>query len=201
MNRTCIGCRAVGAPESLVRLFAGPSGEVLFDLAGRSFGRGAWVHPQPSCLLQAARGGVDRAFRQAFGLDGPSFFENFRQTAHRRALALVSAARRAQKLEAGSEAVAEASARGRVELLILAKDARAAATHAFLEPLIAAGRVQGFATKAELGACLTRTETAIVAVTDARLAREIKKSIEWTELPEPKAASGRAARTISSEAG
>ncbi len=77
MNRTCIGCRAVSAPESLVRLVAGPEGELLFDLERRAFGRGAWPHPEPSCLLQAARGGADRAFRQALGIDPAQFFQLF----------------------------------------------------------------------------------------------------------------------------
>ncbi len=201
MNRTCIGCRAVSAPESLVRLVAGPEGELLFDLAGRAFGRGAWLHPEPSCLLQAARGGADRAFRRAFGIVPSQFFQLFREAAERRALGLIGAARRAKKLEAGSSAVAEAIERGWAELVIVAIDARAAASQAFLEPWIASGRAQAFGTKASFGACLGRTDTALLAVTEPRFASEIRKAIEWTLLPEPKAPSARAARSISSEVG
>jgi ribosomal protein L7Ae-like RNA K-turn-binding protein len=173
----------------------------VFDLAGRSFGRGAWLHPDPGCLAEAARGGIDRAFRAQLGVSAAALAQAFRKAADRRALALLGAARRAQKLEAGSSSVADAIERGRAELVIVATDARAAASHAFLEPLIAAGRAQAYGTKAEFGACLARSETALLAVTEARFAREIRKAIEWALLPEPKAASARAARTISSEAG
>ena len=201
MKRTCIGCRATSAPEDLVRLAAAPDGELVFDLAGRTLGRGAWVHPLPACLAQAARGGVDRAFRRPFGLNPSVLAARLRKAADRRTMGLLSAARRARKIQADSGAVAEAIERGGVELVLVARDAPAAASHDFLEPLIAGGRAQAYGTKAEFGTCLGRQETALLAVTDARLAREIRKSIEWAELPEPKAASAKAARPISSEAG
>lgn len=202
MKRTCIGCRAVTAPEELVRLVAGPEGELVFDLAGRSsFGRGAWVHPELRCLTEAGRGGVDRAFRQALGLSPAALVSQLRHAAARRAFGLIGAARRARHLQAGASAVEEAITRREVELVLVATDARASAHHVFLEPLIAAGRAQVFGTKAEFGACLSRPETALLAVTDAGLAREIRKAIEWTQLPEPKAGSARAGRAISSEAG
>ena len=199
MKRTCIGCRAISAPEALVRLVAPPEGGLVFDLARRTFGRGAWVHPDPACLAQAARGGVDRTFRKPFGLNPSALTALFRAAASRRALVLISAARRAQKLEAGAAAVTEAIERRKVELLIVSTDAPALAAHDFLAPLIASGRALGFGTQAEFRICLGQIEAALLAVTEARLAREIRKSIEWAQLPEPAAA--RAARTISSEAG
>jgi predicted RNA-binding protein YlxR (DUF448 family) len=199
VNRTCIGCRAIAAPPDLVRLVAAPEGELVFDLARRTFGRGAWLHPDPGCLARAARGGVDRAFRQPFGLNASSLTALFREAANRRAFQLIGAARRAQKLGTGSAAVAEAIERREVELVIVAIDASAAAAHPFLEPLIASGRALAFGTKTEFATCLGRTETTLLAVTEARLAREIRRAIEWAQLPDPAAA--RAARTISSEAG
>jgi ribosomal protein L7Ae-like RNA K-turn-binding protein len=168
----------------------GPEGELLFDLAGRAFGRGAWLHPLASCFL-----------KRSVGADAGALAAAFRQAAGRRALGLIGAARRAHHLEAGSSAVSEAAARGRVELVVVATDARAAANQAFLEPLVATGKAQAFGTKAQFGACLARPETALLAVTDARFAREIRKAIEWTQLSEPKLASGRTARAMSSEVG
>jgi uncharacterized protein len=201
VNRTCVGCRAHSAPDELVRLVIGPEGEITFDLAGRAFGRGAWVHPSPNCLSMAARGGIDRAFKRSVGVNAVALGRVFKAAATRRALGLIGAARRAHKLEFGSAAVEETVQRAGAELVIVATDARAAAAHAFLEPLVRTGRAQAFGTKADFAACLSRSETALLAVTDARLAREIRKAIEWTLLPEPNLASGRAARAISSEAG
>jgi ribosomal protein L7Ae-like RNA K-turn-binding protein len=179
----------------------GPEGEVFFDLAGRAFGRGAWVHARPECLALAARGGIDRAFKQSVGVKPAALDHAFKVAAFRRAYGLIGAARRAQKLESGSTAVEQAVARGRAELVIVATDARAAAAHAFIEPLVRTGRARAFGTKGEFAACLSRPETALLAVTDARFAREIRQAIEWTLLPEPNQSSGRAARAISSEAG
>jgi predicted RNA-binding protein YlxR (DUF448 family) len=201
VNRTCIGCRATSAPDQLVRLVIGPEGELVFDLAGRTFGRGAWVHPAPGCLSTAGRGGIDRAFKRSVGVNAVELDRTFKAAATRRALGLIGAARRAHKLEFGSAAVEETVQRGRAELVIVATDARAAAAHAFLEPLVRTGRALAFGTKADFAACLTRSETALLAVTDERFAREIRKAIEWTMLPEPNLATGRAARAISSEAG
>lgn len=201
MIRTCIGCRAPFAPDELVRLVLGPAGEVVFDLAGRELGRGAWVHPRPNCLAMAARGGLDRAFKRSVGVNAHALAGAFGAAARSRALDLIGVARRAGQLEMGLAAVEEAVLRGRPELVIVATDARAAAAHAFLPPLVRTGRAQAFGSKADFAACLSRPETALLAVTDARLAREIRKAIEWTLLPEPNPVSGRAARAISSEAG
>jgi ribosomal protein L7Ae-like RNA K-turn-binding protein len=185
----------------LVRLVVGPEGEPVFDLERRAFGRGAWLHPLPGCLALSARGGFDRAFKRALGTTPRVLAAAFRRVAERRALGLFTAARRAKKLEAGSAQVEDAAQSGRAELVVVATDAGAAANLRFLEPLVLSGQAQAYGTKAGFGACLARPETALVAVTDARFAREIRKAIEWTQLPEPDAASARAARTMSSEAG
>ena len=62
-NRTCIGCREVAAPARLLRLVRGADGTPRPDLLARLSGRGAWVHPRPGCVRQAARAGLARAFR------------------------------------------------------------------------------------------------------------------------------------------
>jgi len=56
--RTCVGCGARGAPRELVRLRV-VDGRVEVD-AGRSGGRGAWVHAREACLARAER-------RRAYG--------------------------------------------------------------------------------------------------------------------------------------
>lgn len=53
--RTCIGCRAADLRSQLVRMVVSPEGQVLFDLSGGAFGRGAWTHPSEACLKRAAK--------------------------------------------------------------------------------------------------------------------------------------------------
>src|SRR5262245_61782889 len=125
MQRTCVGCRSVAEPAELVRLVVGPDGEVVVDLAGGSFGRGAWLHPRPECMQKAAPAGLSRAFRGPVRLSAAELGEQFRAAAARRAQGLILAARRARKLEAGATVVAQAVTERRAELVLVATDAKA----------------------------------------------------------------------------
>jgi predicted RNA-binding protein YlxR (DUF448 family) len=67
-ERTCIGCGARAPATDLVRLRR-VDGEVAID-AGRSGGRGAWLHRDAGCLARAARRkAFARAFRGAVAVD------------------------------------------------------------------------------------------------------------------------------------
>lgn len=84
--RTCVGCREKAAKSDLVRLVvdeAAVSAAVVVDDARTSQGRGAHLHPDPTCLDLAIR---RRAFPKAFRLPGPldtaavrGWFETHRQ--------------------------------------------------------------------------------------------------------------------------
>lgn len=68
-ERTCVGCHQVAPRDQLVRLVreSAPGGaipRVLPDPTGSAMGRGAWLHPEASCLeLAVKRGGFARSFR------------------------------------------------------------------------------------------------------------------------------------------
>ncbi|MBB5832052.1 YlxR family protein [Brachybacterium aquaticum] len=68
-QRTCVGCREVAPRAQLVRLVResapdGAAARVRVDPTGSAPGRGAWLHPDASCLdLALRRGGVARSFR------------------------------------------------------------------------------------------------------------------------------------------
>ncbi|HVF08888.1 MAG TPA: YlxR family protein, partial [Actinomycetota bacterium] len=58
-----MGCRARAGKAALVRVVSSGSGPVL-DREGSAPGRGAYVHPDPSCLRAAGRpGALARALR------------------------------------------------------------------------------------------------------------------------------------------
>ena len=201
MQRTCIGCRSPVDPGELVRLVLGPEGEVVVDLAHGAFGRGAWVHPRPECIDKAAPQGLSRAFKCQVRDNGASVLATFRAAAERRAQGLILAARRSHKLEAGASAVEEAVQHRRAALVLVATDARASADLGWLSPLIASGQALAFSTKATFASWLARPETALVAITDARIARHAQQAILWTMLEGPRAPTTGARRTASSEAG
>lgn len=181
-TRTCIGCRSAASRADLVRMVAGPDGEVIFDLSGGAFGRGAWSHPTENCLRRAAKvlrqGGNKAALAlqpdaDTVGLE--SLLSTLDEAANRRAKGLLSAAHRAGHLALGGDAAAEKFAVGHARLVVIATDARAAGRESWLETAVASGLVVGWSSKAELGALVGRNELAVFVVTDEGLARSLRK--------------------------
>ncbi|HEY8946850.1 MAG TPA: YlxR family protein, partial [Polyangiaceae bacterium] len=104
MLRTCVGCRAAVDAAELVRLVLSPEGDLLVDLHGGSFGRGAWVHPRPSCLA-AAPSALSRALHAQVRSTPADLVALLRSAAARRIQGLLLAARRTRRLETGTAAV------------------------------------------------------------------------------------------------
>jgi predicted RNA-binding protein YlxR (DUF448 family) len=190
--RTCVGCKASGSPQDLVRLVIGPDGQaegaaVAPDLAGGAFGRGAWLHPRPSCITAAARGGLSRGLKTQVKADPAQLTAALREAASRRTLSLLQAAQRAKRAALGTTALEEAERDGRVELLVLAGDSKASAELSAVTRLAQRGRVRLFKTKAELGAALGRETLSLVGLLSRDLAQEVSRMISVAELEEPAA--------------
>ncbi|WP_370124562.1 YlxR family protein [Streptacidiphilus sp. MAP12-33] len=66
-ERTCVGCRKRAAKHDLLRVTA-VEDVLVPDPRGTSPGRGAYVHPEPGCLVSAVR---RRAFPRALRRPGP----------------------------------------------------------------------------------------------------------------------------------
>ncbi|HVY26520.1 MAG TPA: DUF448 domain-containing protein [Polyangiaceae bacterium] len=183
--RTCVGCRASGSPQDLLRLVVGPDGQVAPDLSGGAFGRGAWVHPRPSCLADAVRGGLSRGLKTKVTASLEQVTQDLRGAATRRTFSLLQAALRAKKAALGTTALEEAERDGTVELLVLARDAKASAELPAVTRLVAKGRVRLFKTKAELGGAFGRDELALVGLLSPDLSQEVSRMISVSELEEP----------------
>lgn len=183
--RTCVGCRTSGPPQDLLRLVVGPDGEIAPDLAGGAFGRGAWVHPRPACVVGAVRGGLSRGLKTKVVADPSQVLQLLRAAASRRAVSLLQAAQRSRNAALGTTALEEAERDGRVELLVLAGDAKASAELSAVTRLARRGKVRLFKTKAELGAAFGRDELALVGLLSPDLSREVSRMISVSELEEP----------------
>ena len=169
----------------MLRLVVGPDGEVVPDLAGGAFGRGAWVHPRLTCLEGAVRGGLSRGLKTQIKTDVPQVVTELREAAVRRTLSLLQAAQRAKRVAIGTAALEDAERDGRVELLVLASDAKASADLSAVRRLGERGRVRLFRTKAELGAAFKRDELALIGLTSPDLSQEVSRMISVSELEEP----------------
>jgi hypothetical protein len=174
--RSCVGCRQKVAPAELTRwVFAGGA-SVLPDLARRSFGRGAWLHPQPGCFKKAGAG-FSRAFKTPIKISGAELASLLDSAAERRVASLLVVARRCRRLAIGKTAVEKELARERCALLIVAVDARTAASSYEVQAAIAKGRAVGWGSKAVLGGLTGRTEVGVLAVLDDGLASAVKETI------------------------
>jgi predicted RNA-binding protein YlxR (DUF448 family) len=171
-TRTCVGCRAPDDAAATVRLVVA-DGEVAFDLAGGSFGRGAHVHPRPQCLAQAPRG-LARAFHRPFDVTAADRGARRVAACDRRLVGLLLAARRTRSLAIGGEAATDALRRGPA-LAIVAIDAGRVASSPVVEAAVGSGNAVAWKTKTELGALLGEESVAICAVCHAGIAVEVKR--------------------------
>ena len=182
-TRTCVGCQEEETSGALVRVVLGPGGEVAVDLAGKQFGRGAWLHPRLACVMQAAPRGLARSFKQPVALKAHELVLLLRHAAEARAAALVSSAARARLVALGSTAVKEALNSQAAELVVVSTDARAAASTPWIEQTVSEGRAVAFGTKELLGAATGRGEVAVLAILDGGIAAALAAAIEIAQMP------------------
>jgi predicted RNA-binding protein YlxR (DUF448 family) len=205
-TRTCVGCSQPAAPEALVRLLLGPESDgavpVVVDVAGGAFGRGAHVHPHPDCLAKAERG-LSRSFRGRIHAPAAELALQIHGALARRAQSLLGTAQRLRKLEVGTDAALAAWSEGRAARLVLACDAGSIAQSREVRAAVDGGKALAWSTRAELGAWLGKSEVALMAMTDDRLAQALAEAIHTMTLlssPVPSGSAAHAARAREPEA-
>ncbi len=171
VTRTCVGCGEHVDPAELVRMVVSDD-EVVFDLAGGGFGRGAHVHTRPACLAAAPRG-LARSFKREIKLGADELGRRLVAACDRRMTGLLLAARRTRALAVGTDESLGAIRRG-APLAIIAVDAGGIAKSREVEQAIADGKAIAWMTKLDLGAMLGETAVAICAVRHAGIAEQLK---------------------------
>lgn len=189
VERTCVGCGGTGSAAELLRVVVAQVGEtaeastaatLVVDLGGKLAGRGAWVHPVPSCIERACSRGFAKALAVAVRTTAGEMFEQIRGAAERRMAGLVLASARSRQLVYGRDAVKEVL--GQAPLVILALDAQAVAKDGDLQRAGLAGKVVMWSTKAQLGHWLGRSEVGVVAITERSIAEVMRKTIALASL-------------------
>jgi uncharacterized protein len=201
MERTCVGCRTATTPSELVRLVLGPDGTLVADARGGALGRGAWVHPTAECVAHAVPRGVARALKTEIKTTADELLGQLRDQGMRRVLALISSAKAARKVAAGGTAASEAIARGDVELVVVARDARAAAELSTIAAAVGRGQGLVIGTKAELGVALGRPDTGVVAILDAGIGASLRRAAVLSELPSTAPSARRSKEAFVTETG
>ncbi len=191
-TRTCVGCGVAEARDGSVASRAGglvrmvvEGGEVAFDLATKSFGRGAWVHARPACLAKAPRG-LGRSLRRPgrsndassaplTPVDAAFLGARLVAACDARMAGLMLAARRLRAVEVGAEAALRAlGLEGHPRALaVVAVDAGSVATSPAVARAAADGRAIAWSTKIDLGALLGAETVAICAVCHESIAGQL----------------------------
>lgn len=121
--RTCVMGRDEHDRDDLLRLVAGPDGEVVVDVRGTLPGRGAWILPRRDRLdlLRKRHGALASAL--GVDVDPDALRAEIVAAIGRSALDGLSIAAAAGALIGGQERLVEALLSGRVDLVALASDA------------------------------------------------------------------------------
>jgi len=177
-ERTCVGCRQRDDRDALVRfVLAGDPPTVVPDVRRVGGSRGASVHPRRSCVSAAVRSG---AFRRAFRLELHESADQLSAWAAaqygRRVEGLLVAAVRSGHGVVGTDRVRDAIEQHRVKLLVVASDGAESRAHLMDAARRLGGSCLVHGDKSQLGRLFGREQLAVVAVTDAALARELVES-------------------------
>jgi predicted RNA-binding protein YlxR (DUF448 family)/ribosomal protein L7Ae-like RNA K-turn-binding protein len=175
-KRTCIGCGQVDGAETMVRLVVSEAGEVAVDLAGGAFGRGAHVHPSPRCLDGAGRG-LAKSFKRAIAVTPAELAGAIVAAADRRVRGLLSSAARSNQVEIGADLAGEAFGTGKVALLVVARDAKSAASVGSVMHAIAQGGAVAWGTKEELGSLVNKSEVAVLGIVSQPIAAALRSVV------------------------
>lgn len=171
-RRTCAACRREADPAELIRWVRDDEGAVVPDLSGRSFGRGAWVHPTMDCLAHLKKS-LSRSFKAPVTTSDEEALSLLSQAANHRVKQLLATGRRQNLLLFGVDAVEAAYREGKVGYLVVAVDAKSAAKSSCLGDAVGKGKAAAWGTRATLGQLLGRPEVGILAVRDRGLARSL----------------------------
>jgi uncharacterized protein len=187
-TRSCVGCREKDARDTLLRLVAAPDlavpptagepREIYPDVRRRADGRGVSVHARYRCIEAALRNGaLQRAFRGPIKPSARELVSTAAMQYERRAQGLMLAAKRARKLAVGTEAVRDAIASEKAQLLVIAHDAEGSR-----EELERAANRLGRAclvwnSKLGLGRVFNRPTLSILAVLDRGIADEMRSVV------------------------
>jgi predicted RNA-binding protein YlxR (DUF448 family) len=178
-ERTCIGCRGVFKKDEVVRIVAGPAGAVI-DYREKLPGRAAYVCPGPECIKKAlGRENLSRALHlKAKPPDVEAFLAMLGANITEKVKSLLFMAAKAGKLAAGYSAVNDALEKGRVEMVLYARDLSEGTKEKVAIKGAASLRQTTLFTRDELGKILNRELVGVIGIQDKGLADSVWKETE-----------------------
>jgi predicted RNA-binding protein YlxR (DUF448 family) len=172
-QRTCVGCGNPAAPTTMVRVFASPAGELAVDLAGRSFGRGAHLHPATACIRLAVRKGLTKALRVPVQCTEQALRDLIAAAADRRIAGLLASAMRTGVLAVGVDAVESALGRGDGGVVVVATDASLQRLPRSIVSQIDTGQAVAWGDRGILGTLVGHSEVVVLGIRRGLIAEAV----------------------------
>ncbi|HXW53658.1 MAG TPA: DUF448 domain-containing protein [Myxococcota bacterium] len=179
--RTCLACRHKAKKLELCRFVRAKDGEICFDIKGDLPHRGAWVCAKKSCLFRAFNKKLLFRREKTLPIDQEVMLSHITETVKKSALSTLGLIKRQGKLEAGRDAVCRTLALGRAMVLILAKDVSKRSERELTQLALRSNTVSTVETSfvmEELGQCLGRKKTGVVALMESRITNELLSRID-----------------------
>jgi len=176
-ERTCIGCKKVFKKDDVVRIIAGPE-SVVIDYREKLNGRAAYVCPKTECIEKAlTRETLGRSLRLKIRPpEIEDFLAQLATSITEKIRSLISISLKAGKLAAGYSAVHDALEKGRVELLLYARDLSNGTKEKITIQETKYIRDATLFTRDDFGKILNRELVGVIAVLDKGLAEAL-----WNE--------------------
>lgn len=178
-ERTCIGCRGVFTKDDVVRIVSGGAA-IAVDYREKLPGRAAYVCPTRDCIHKAlGRDNLAKALRSKAQLPkAEEFIALVSASIEARVKSLISMSAKAGKLAAGYSAVLDALEKGRVELLLYARDISEGTREKVTTPAAALLRQATLFSRDDLGKMLNRELVGVIGFEDKGFADAVWKEIE-----------------------
>lgn len=177
--RSCIACRERFERESLVRLVAGPEGEILVDWYRKAPGRGSHVCYSFECIASACAGrGLSRALKCPVEVpDVGRLVDAVLESVEGRIESMLSIGRRAGWALSGTDVLLRAG--NRIRLLVLAEDISADSERKLRAAVTGQGAVVAvYGDAVSLGRTQGREARVALGVVDQKMAQRLAAELE-----------------------
>jgi predicted RNA-binding protein YlxR (DUF448 family) len=178
-ERTCVGCRGVFEKDAVVRIVANPPG-IAIDYRERLPGRASYVCPTVECITKSlSRGNLSRSLHCKVSLPETAvFIAQLAALITEKIKALIVMSAKSGKLAAGYSAVHDAVEKGRVSMILYARDLSAGTREKVTTHAADAVPETTLFTREELGALLNRELIGVIGIEDRGLAKALWKETE-----------------------
>lgn len=174
--RTCLVCRHKATKPELCRFVRALDGEICFDEKGALESRGAWVCAKRACLLKAFQKRLLFRGERTLPVESEAMLTHVTTRIKKNVLSRFGLLKRLNCIEVGRDQVTRIIGAKNMACVVLAKDLSPRSVEEFFHKVSDTEREKTFFSSLhmdEIGTCLGRKKTGVVALLESRITDEI----------------------------